>query len=75
MVIFTPSSRKKRMSLRPDITGSAQTHGRNNLTFRQCVCYDLSCYHHLTFRNDLNILFTPSSRSSKEEASNSGRRP
>lgn len=40
MAIFTPSTRKKRMSLRPGITGLAQIRGRNNLTFRQRVCYD-----------------------------------
>jgi len=57
MDIFTPSTREKRMSLRPGITGLAQIHGRNNLTFRQRVCYDLSYHRHLTFRYDLNILF------------------
>ena len=57
MAIFTPSTRKKRMSLRPGITGLAQIRGRNNLTFRQRVCYDLSYQRHLTFRYDLNILF------------------
>lgn len=45
------------MSLRPGITGLAQIRGRNNLTFRQRVCYDLSYQRHLTFRYDLNILF------------------
>ena len=39
------------------ITGLAQIRGRNNLTFRQRVCYDLSYQRHLTFRYDLNILF------------------
>lgn len=57
MSIFTPSTRKKRMSLRPGITGLAQIHGRNNLTFRQRVCYDLNYRRHLTFRYDLNIFF------------------
>lgn len=56
MAIFTPSTRKKRMALRPGITGLAQIHGRNNLTFRQRVCYDLSYQRHLAFRYDLNIL-------------------
>ena len=56
MAIFNPSTRKKRMSLRPGITGLAQIRGRNNLTFRQRVCYDLSYQRHLTFRYDLNIL-------------------
>lgn len=43
------------MSLRPGITGLAQIRGRNNLTFRQRVSYDLSYQRHLTFRYDLNI--------------------
>ena len=57
MAIFTPSTRKKRMALHPGITGLAQVHGRNNLTFRQRVCYDLRYKRHLSFRYDLNILF------------------
>lgn len=56
MAIFTPSTRRKRMSLRPGITGLAQIHGRNNLTFRQRVCYDLRYRRHLSFWHDLNIL-------------------
>lgn len=63
------------MSLRPGITGLAQIRGRNNLTFRQRVCYDLSYQRHLTFRYDLNILFTPSSRLSREKVFSSVRMP
>jgi len=55
MDIFTPATRRRRMSLRPGITGLAQIRGRNNLTFRQRVSYDLSYQRHLTFRYDLNI--------------------
>lgn len=33
MDTFTPSTRRKRMTLRPGITGLAQIHGRNNLRY------------------------------------------
>lgn len=56
MVIFTPSTRRKRMSLRPGITGLAQVHGRNNLTFRQRVCYDLHYKRRLSLKEDIKIL-------------------
>ncbi|WP_306531425.1 sugar transferase [Akkermansia sp.] len=58
MAIFTPSTRKKRM---------AQIHGRNNLTFRQRVCYDLRYKRHLSFRYDLNILLYTFYKVIKEE--------
>lgn len=67
MAIFTPSTRKKRMALHPGITGLAQVHGRNNLTFRQRVCYDLRYKRHLSFRYDLNILFYTFYKVIKEE--------
>lgn len=45
------------MILCPGITGLAHIHGRNNLTFRQRVCYSLRYKRHLSFRYDLNTLF------------------
>ena len=57
MDTFTPSTRRKRMTLRPGITGLAQIHGRNNLTFRQRVCYDLRYKRSLSLKEDLKILF------------------
>lgn len=45
----------------------AQVHGRNNLTFRQRVCYDLRYKRHLSFRYDLNILFYTFYKVIKEE--------
>ncbi len=54
---FTPSTRRKRMIIRPGITGLAQVLGRNNLTFRERVCYDLRYRRHISFMTDARILF------------------
>lgn len=67
MNTFTLSTQRKRMSLRPGITGLAQIHGRNNLTFRQRVCYDLRYRRHLSFRFDLTILLYTFYKVVKEE--------
>lgn len=56
MKIFSSSTCHKRMVVRPGITGLAQVHGRNNLTFRQRVCYDLRYRRYLSFRYDFKIL-------------------
>ncbi len=53
---FNRSTRNKRMTIRPGITGLAQVHGRNNLTFRQRVCYDLRYRRYMSFSYDLKIL-------------------
>ncbi len=56
MLHFTRSTRCKRMTIRPGITGLAQVHGRNNLTFRQRVCYDLRYRRYMSLTYDVKIL-------------------
>lgn len=55
MATFTPHTCMRRMAIRPGITGLAQILGRNNLTFRQRICYDLRYQRNLTLRMDLLI--------------------
>lgn len=59
MGIFDEHTRQRRMAIRPGITGLAQILGRNNLTFRQRVSYDLRYQRNLTPRMDgLILLYT-----------------
>lgn len=57
MELFDERTRMRRMSIRPGISGLAQILGRNNLTFRQRVSFDLRYARHLSCRLDLAILF------------------
>lgn len=59
MGIFDEHTRQRRMAIRPGITGLAQILGRNNLTFRQRVSYDLRYQRNLTPKMDgLILLYT-----------------
>lgn len=57
MATFSLSTRRKRMAVRPGLSGLAQVFGRNNLTFRQRVCYDLVYQRHMSFRQDMGLIF------------------
>lgn len=57
MASFAPHTQLRRMALRPGVTGLAQIQGRNNLTFRQRVAFDLRYARHLSFALDASILF------------------
>lgn len=46
-----------RHSVRPGITGYAQTHGRNNLSWDERLAMDVFYVEHLTFGMDLKIFF------------------
>lgn len=46
-----------RHSVRPGITGYAQTHGRNNLSWDDRLAMDVYYVEHLTFGMDLKIFF------------------
>ena len=48
---------KKRYSVRPGITGLAQIMGRNNLSWKSKITYDLKYIENVNFLNDLIILF------------------
>ena len=47
---------KKRYSVRPGITGLAQTMGRNNLTWKTKIFYDLKYIENINILSDLIIL-------------------
>ena len=57
MSTFDTVTRRYRMRIRPGISGLAQVRGRNNLTFRQRVCYDLRYARQLSLWLDIRILF------------------
>lgn len=46
-----------RHSVRPGITGWAQVHGRNSLSLKQKIQYDLIYTHKISFWMDVKILF------------------
>lgn len=56
LTIFSESTKQRRMKIRPGVTGLAQIMGRNSLTYRQRVAYDLRYQKHLSFLLDLKIL-------------------
>lgn len=57
MDTFPLHTRQRRMRIRPGLSGLAQIQGRNYLTFRQRVAYDLRYSRHLSFWLDANIVF------------------
>lgn len=57
MDTFPLHTRQRRMRIRPGLSGLAQIQGRNHLTFRQRVAFDLRYIRHLSFALDANIVF------------------
>ena len=51
------AEQKKRYSVRPGITGLAQIMGRNNLSWKSKILYDLKYIENINFFEDLIILF------------------
>ena len=56
MVFMTPEQRS-RHSVRPGLTGLAQTRGRNALSWEKKLAADLEYIHHITFWGDVKIVF------------------
>ena len=54
------AEQKKRYSVRPGITGLAQIMGRNNLSWKSKITYDLKYIENINFFEDLIILFRTS---------------
>lgn len=48
---------KKRLAIRPGITGLWQVSGRNSLSFDEMVALDLKYIRELSFKNDFKIFF------------------
>jgi lipopolysaccharide/colanic/teichoic acid biosynthesis glycosyltransferase len=51
------TEQKKRYSVRPGITGLAQIMGRNNLSWKSKIRFDLEYIENVNFFGDLIILF------------------
>ena len=56
MVFMTPEQRS-RHSVRPGLTGLAQTRGRNALSWEKKLAADLEYIQHITFWGDVKIVF------------------
>ena len=54
---YYTAEERHRHDVRPGLTGLAQVNGRNNLTWEQKFTYDLEYVEHLTFANDVKIIF------------------
>lgn len=54
--LYTPEQ-MRRHEVRPGITGWAQVHGRNTISFTERFKYDVYYVDHLTFALDLKIFF------------------
>lgn len=56
MLPYYDEEMRKKFSVRPGITGLAQTSGRGRLTFRQTVAYDLEYVKNRSFLFDIKII-------------------
>ena len=56
MVFFTPEE-MERQSVLPGLTGLAQINGRNNIDWKERFRYDLQYIQHITFAEDMRIIF------------------
>ena len=56
MVFFTPEE-MERQSVLPGLTGLAQINGRNNIDWKERFRYDLQYIQHITFPEDMRIIF------------------
>ena len=54
---FFTNEQKKRLSVRPGITGLAQCSGRNDLTIIEKINNDIEYIENITFVNDVKIIF------------------
>ena len=54
---FYNEEQKHRHDVRPGLTGLAQVSGRNSLTWEEKFKQDIEYIHHLTFVNDVKIIF------------------
>lgn len=48
---------RRRLEMRPGVTGWAQVHGRNDLTWTEKIVYDLQYIDHFSLGMDIRILF------------------
>jgi len=56
-MVFMTEEQRTRHTVRPGLTGLAQCNGRNNMTWEKKFEYDLQYIQHITFWNDIKIIF------------------
>lgn len=54
--LFMSEEQRKRHDVTPGLTGLAQIHGRNNISWNQKLEYDLEYMENVTFKNDMKIV-------------------
>lgn len=55
-MLFMTEEQRRRHSVLPGLTGLAQVHGRNRLSWEEKFTYDLRYIRHITFWGDVKIL-------------------
>ena len=56
-VILTDIEQRRRHEVRPGLTGYAQSHGRNNLSWQEKFKLDVYYVDNLTFMMDVKVFF------------------
>lgn len=55
-MVFMTEIQRKRHSVRQGLTGLAQVNGRNNITWKEKIKYDLNYVENISFINDVKII-------------------
>jgi len=69
-MVFMTEEQKKRHVVRPGLTGLAQVRGRNAINWDDKLATDLEYIEHISFLNDLKIIFATVSKVIKKEGIN-----
>lgn len=56
-LLYMAPADRRRLRVRPGITGLAQVNGRNNLGIHQKIRYDIEYVEHLSLLEDLSVIF------------------
>lgn len=56
LTAFSEKKQRQRCRLKPGMTGLAQIYGRNGITFRQRLTYDIHYVRHISLRMNVTIL-------------------
>lgn len=56
-MLFMTDEQRKRHTVRQGLTGLAQVNGRNNITWKEKLKYDLDYIENITFIGDIKIIF------------------
>ena len=56
-LVFMNEEQRRRHDVRPGLSGLAQVNGRNNITWEQKFEYDLQYVSHISFWEDIGLIF------------------